>query len=69
MGDSVTGNFERWVSNRQDDRVVTSLPGVKFADITCCVDRPLASVEMEPVIIVHVVTNNMRKCSPKVLEE
>lgn len=56
-------SIERWVSDTEDENVVTCLPESKVVDITCHVDRLLVNV-----VVGHVGTNNVRKCSPRVLE-
>lgn len=63
-------NIESWVSGGWNNRMVTCLPGAKSAGITMSqVDRLPVSVEGGSAVAVHVGTNKMGLCSPRILEE
>ncbi|XP_053160636.1 uncharacterized protein LOC128348917 [Hemicordylus capensis] len=68
VGDSIIRGIERWVCDPRVDRTVTCLPGAKVADIMQCLDRLLGSAGEETVVVVHVGTNDVGKCSREVLE-
>lgn len=68
LGDSIIRNTERWICDAHDNRVVSCLPGAKVADITRNLDSLLERTGKEPVVVVHVGTNDVGKAKQSVLE-
>ncbi|XP_050804876.1 uncharacterized protein LOC127048856 [Gopherus flavomarginatus] len=68
MGDSIIRNIDSWVCDDQENRMVTCLPGAKIADLSRHLDRLMCSAGEEPVVVVHVGTNDIGKGRKDVLE-
>ncbi|XP_075774322.1 uncharacterized protein LOC142825946 [Pelodiscus sinensis] len=68
VGDSILRNIDSWVCDDRENRMVTCLPGAKVADLSRHLDRLMCSAGEEPVVVVHVGTNDVGKSRRDVLE-
>ena len=68
VGDSIVRNIDSWVCDDRENRMVTCLPGAKVADLSRHLDRLMCSAGEEPVVVVHVGTNDIGKGRRDALE-
>uniref|UniRef100_A0A8C3F4Q9 SGNH hydrolase-type esterase domain-containing protein n=1 Tax=Chrysemys picta bellii TaxID=8478 RepID=A0A8C3F4Q9_CHRPI len=68
LGDSIIRNIDSWVCDDRENLMVTCLPGAKVADLSRHLDRLMCSAGEEPVVVVHVGTNDIGKGRRDVLE-
>uniref|UniRef100_A0A3B3SWT8 SGNH hydrolase-type esterase domain-containing protein n=1 Tax=Paramormyrops kingsleyae TaxID=1676925 RepID=A0A3B3SWT8_9TELE len=70
VGDSVIRGVDSYVCTRdRGSRMVSCLPGAQVGDLLNRVDRLLAPPGVDPVVVVHVGTNDIGKGRKAVLQD
>ncbi|XP_064417904.1 uncharacterized protein LOC135358278 [Latimeria chalumnae] len=68
IGDSIIRFTDRILCKPdRENRMVSCLPGARVEDLRSRVDRMLEGMGEEPVVVVHVGTNNIGRTRPEVL--